>query len=87
MIIGKLDLVMLLEHHIQLIIGKLGHLKNKKSQHLLLYTIERILFIIFFRFWEPGQVTSEGMNSIARIGTTSTLESELKSKVILNYKV
>lgn len=34
----------------------------------------------FCRFWEQSQVASDGMNSITQ-GTTSTLESELKSKV------
>ncbi|XP_050528675.1 spondin-1 isoform X2 [Daktulosphaira vitifoliae] len=33
-----------------------------------------------YRFWEQGHVASEGMNSIARNGATSTLESELKSQ-------
>ncbi|XP_060858413.1 spondin-1 isoform X4 [Metopolophium dirhodum] len=35
---------------------------------------------IDYRFWEQDQVASDGMNSIAQSGTTSTLESELKSK-------
>ncbi|XP_025414677.1 spondin-1 isoform X3 [Sipha flava] len=35
---------------------------------------------IDYRFWEPDQVSSEGMNTIAQSGITSTLESELKSK-------
>lgn len=39
-------------------------------------------FLSFSRFWEQDQVASDGMNSIAQSGTTSTLESELKSKVI-----
>lgn len=35
---------------------------------------------IDYRFWEQDQVASDGMNNIALSGTTSTLESELKSK-------
>lgn len=40
-----------------------------------------------FRFWEQGHVASEGMNNIAQNGVTSTLESELKSKVKLKYYI
>lgn len=36
----------------------------------------------FFRFWEQNQIASDGVTFIALNGATTTLESELKSKVI-----